>query len=180
MTITVIPHTLPSIDYDDWSDSPVLNVINFGSVFYDPSSTIPWMEVPNMTSENSFFLQLLQGGQLNGESPTGGIALQAGTGGADSGASIFFVIDFLTTPFSPGIVSGDTTTAITWNADASGFPVPAWTVFTGTFTVFGVDNAPGVFYTPAVSGNWVGPAPTTVQQALDRIAANTANAHPIP
>jgi hypothetical protein len=31
-----------------------------------------------------------------------------------------------------------------------------------------------------VSGNWAGSAPTTVQQALDRIAANTTNAHPIP
>jgi hypothetical protein len=35
-------------------------------------------------------------------------------------------------------------------------------------------------YTPAVPANWAGAAPTTVQQALDRIAANTLNAHPIP
>ena len=34
-----------------------------------------------------------------------------------------------------------------------------------------LNYAPAVGYTPAVSGNWVGPAPTTVQQALDRIAA---------
>lgn len=36
-----------------------------------------------------------------------------------------------------------------------------------------------VAYT-ADATKWVGPAPTTVKQALDRIAANTANAHPIP
>jgi hypothetical protein len=35
-------------------------------------------------------------------------------------------------------------------------------------------------YTPGAPGNWVGPAPTTLQQALDRIAANVGNAHPIP
>jgi hypothetical protein len=38
----------------------------------------------------------------------------------------------------------------------------------------------GTNYTPTTPSNWVSPAPTTVQQALDRIAANTANAHPIP
>ena len=37
-----------------------------------------------------------------------------------------------------------------------------------------------VAYTPADATKWVGPAPTTVQQALDRIAANTTNTHPIP
>ena len=180
VTIAVVPHTLPSFDYDDWTDAPVLNIVNFGSIFYDPSSTIPWINVPNTTSENSFYVQLLQSGEINGGAPAGGIALEGGTGGAGSGASIFFVIDFLTIPFNPAIVSGDTTTTMAWNADASGFPVPAWTAFTGDFTVYPVDNAQGSFYTPAVSGHWVGPAPTTVQQALDRIAANTTNTHPIP
>lgn len=32
-------------------------------------------------------------------------------------------------------------------------------------------DARSVPYTPAVSGNWVSPAPSTVGQALDRIAA---------
>ena len=35
-------------------------------------------------------------------------------------------------------------------------------------------------YSPAVPGNWAGAPPTTIQQALDRIAANTTNTHPIP
>jgi hypothetical protein len=47
-------------------------------------------------------------------------------------------------------------------------------------TPFLLDNAIRVAYTPNVPGNWSGAAPTTVQQALDRIAANTTNAHPIP
>ena len=51
-------------------------------------------------------------------------------------------------------------------------------------TAFGFQSVLGdshlVRYTPGDVTKWVGPAPTTVQQALDRIAANTANAHPIP
>jgi hypothetical protein len=35
-------------------------------------------------------------------------------------------------------------------------------------------------YAPAVPTNWAGSPPTTVTDALDRIAANTSNAHPIP
>jgi len=31
-------------------------------------------------------------------------------------------------------------------------------------------SAPGTAYTPAVTGNWTGADPTTVQAALDRIA----------
>ncbi len=38
----------------------------------------------------------------------------------------------------------------------------------------------GIDYTPTTPGNWAGSPPTTVQQALDRIAANVGNAHPIP
>lgn len=37
-----------------------------------------------------------------------------------------------------------------------------------------------VTYTAGDATKWVAPAPTTVQQALDRIAANTTNTHPIP
>jgi hypothetical protein len=58
-------------------------------------------------------------------------------------------------------------------------PVGSLLVATGTGNW--TFNATGNYgYTPAVSGNWVGPAPTTVKEALDRIAANTGNAHPIP
>ena len=51
---------------------------------------------------------------------------------------------------------------------------------TGSFTIQLLAMAPQVAYTPADATKWVGPAPTTVQQALDRIAANTTNTHPIP
>jgi hypothetical protein len=40
--------------------------------------------------------------------------------------------------------------------------------------------AVSVAYNPGVPGNWAGAPPTTVEQALDRIAANVGNAHPIP
>jgi hypothetical protein len=41
-------------------------------------------------------------------------------------------------------------------------------------------TAAGTAYSPGVPGNWVAPPPTTVQQALDRIAANTTSTFPIP
>jgi hypothetical protein len=41
-------------------------------------------------------------------------------------------------------------------------------------------NARLTAYNPAVPGNWAGTPPATVAQALDRIAANVGNAHPIP
>lgn len=50
----------------------------------------------------------------------------------------------------------------------------------GTTISYQFVNAASALYSPAVPGNWAGSPPTTVQQALDRIAANTANAHPIP
>lgn len=51
---------------------------------------------------------------------------------------------------------------------------------TGLLTLTYVSQAGQITYPPGNPANWVGPAPTTVQQALDRIAANTTNAHPIP
>lgn len=47
---------------------------------------------------------------------------------------------------------------------------------------FGNVLATNLDYTPGTPANWVGPAPTTVQQALDRLAAKVAalNGGPIP
>jgi len=59
-------------------------------------------------------------------------------------------------------------------------PAMSSALFFGTYGDFLSCNASGEAYTPSVPGNWVGPAPATVQEALDRIAANTTNAHPIP
>lgn len=182
--ITVIPKTLPSFDFDadNWAKGPTFTVTTFGAIVQDTTATIAWLKVPTSTSLFGFFFQLLLGGQLlnNGATSVAGIELESGGGGPGSGGSVEFVINFLTNLVSNTTILGDTTTSLQWNADASGYPVPTWTQFTGTFENFPVDTAPGIAYTPAVSGNWVGPAPTTVQEALDRIAANTGNAHPIP
>lgn len=43
-----------------------------------------------------------------------------------------------------------------------------------------VNDAFGEAYTPAVPGNWAIPRPTTVQEALDRMAANIPAITPIP
>jgi|HubBroStandDraft_4_1064222.scaffolds.fasta_scaffold154642_2 hypothetical protein len=68
---------------------------------------------------------------------------------------------------------------VSYSATSPG--IPTTLVLTGGAPApLPLTGSEGVAYVPAVSGNWVGPAPTTVQQALDRIAANTTNAHPIP
>lgn len=61
-----------------------------------------------------------------------------------------------------------------------GAAISAQADYTGTLTLIFEQNAASAAYTPGDPTKWVGPAPTTVQQALDRIAANTTNAHPIP
>lgn len=40
-------------------------------------------------------------------------------------------------------------------------------------------DAGSVAYTPSNPADWVSPAPTTAQEALDRLAAS-AGAHPVP
>jgi hypothetical protein len=62
--------------------------------------------------------------------------------------------------------SGSATLGQTYLADGAG----NWTI----------NNVAHGAYAPSVPGNWAGIPPTTVQQALDRIAANTTNTHPIP
>jgi hypothetical protein len=66
-----------------------------------------------------------------------------------------------------------------YSATAGGIP-PVVTLVGGAALPVNLTAANGLGYVPGVPGNWVGPAPTTVQQALDRIAANVGNAHPIP
>jgi hypothetical protein len=66
-----------------------------------------------------------------------------------------------------------------YSATAGGVP-PVITLAGGAPPPILLTDAHGIGYTPAVPGNWVAPPPTTEQEAFDRIAANTTNAHPIP
>jgi hypothetical protein len=76
-------------------------------------------------------------------------------------------------------IGGVETSTVAWEADGSTPPL-ASALFSGANQYDPSDSAPNILYTPAVPGNWAGTAPKTIQQALDRIAANTTNTHPIP
>jgi hypothetical protein len=76
-------------------------------------------------------------------------------------------------------IGGQVGAQLFWENDASTPPL-ASSLYLGTLNQEPTAQAAYVEYSPAVPANWVSPPPTTVAQALDRIAANTTNAHPIP
>lgn len=64
----------------------------------------------------------------------------------------------------------DAASLITFTSDSASYPKHSNVSITGTPTVTLLNDAYGTLYTPAVSGNWT-TQPTTIQQALDMIAA---------
>jgi hypothetical protein len=87
------------------------------------------------------------------------------------------VFDGMGTTVTDGLVLNGSTTSYT--STSSGIPMSV-TLSGGASPPVITNGANSVAYVPGVPGNWAGSPPTTVQQALDRIAANTGNAHPIP
>jgi hypothetical protein len=73
-------------------------------------------------------------------------------------------------------ISGPAGSSIDMQLDAS-VEVPTLPAFLGALTTVFIDEALQVQYTPAVLANWSGVAPTSVANALDRIAAKVG---PIP
>ena len=169
--ITTASKTLPSIDYDDWTETPTIALIA-AEWFIDSTATIPPVSIPG---DGNLFLLLYAGsGTIVSAAPTVGlIKLETGAG--------VQVYVFGLAVVDPATFVGGAGTTLQYVGDPTAYPVPAWTLFTGTLTPQApLGNATGVTYTPAVPGNWAGTAPATVQEALDRIAANTTNTHPIP
>jgi hypothetical protein len=67
-----------------------------------------------------------------------------------------------------------------YTTSADGIPLTVTQLNGAPAPIISSGGAGATVYTPTVPGNWAGSPPTTVQQALDRIAANTSNTHPIP
>ena len=73
-------------------------------------------------------------------------------------------------------INGVNSVATRVRATSDSIPIRSRVTITGTAsTLTRVDDAFGVAYTPTVAGNWAAP-PTTVQEALDRLAAATPGA----
>lgn len=76
------------------------------------------------------------------------------------------------------IINGVNNVATRVRATVDSIPIRSRVTIIGTgSTLIRVDDAFGLAYTPANPGNWAAPLPTTVQEALDRIAAQIG---PIP
>ena len=156
---------LPSLDWDVWTLGPEL-ILEGGTIYVDPVATIPPISVP------AGILFTLEFARFAGV--TMGAAVPVIALGAGSSLSFY---SSTSVPLPAGAISGGATETIYYQVDAGGFPVPAWTVFTGSVTVTFTDVAPGVTYTPVAAGSWAGGAvPMPVQDALDRIAAAIAGA----
>lgn len=65
----------------------------------------------------------------------------------------------------------DAASLITLTSDSASYPVYSEITVTGTPTITLLNDAYGTLYTPATPANW-GTVPTTIQQALDLIAAH--------
>jgi hypothetical protein len=73
------------------------------------------------------------------------------------------------------IVNGVNNVITRVRATVDSIPIRSRVTLIGTNTfLVRVDDAFGLAYTPTNPGNWIAPPPTTVQEALDRIAAKLA------
>jgi hypothetical protein len=91
---------------------------------------------------------------------------------------LFFTINCLDFPSTfDTTISGPATSSIQFQLDASVPQTISLPAFLGATSIVQIDDAVGVTYTPADLVHWSGVAPTSVKNALDRIAAKIT---PIP
>ncbi len=87
----------------------------------------------------------------------------------------FAIIENIFNPFPNSgslIVNGVNNVITQVRATSDSIPISQRVILVGTATnLIRVNDAFGVAYTPSNPSDWIAPAPTTVQEALDRIAA---------
>jgi hypothetical protein len=93
-----------------------------------------------------------------------------------SAGQIVEVNAFLQATVATNVVRGGAGTIFIFEWDSTVTP-PAFTGFTGTLLEFAQSNAANQKYTAATIANWSGTNPTSVANALDRLAAHTG---PVP
>lgn len=168
--------TLPSFDYDAsvWAGGP--DIVFGHYVFFDLGSgspTIPPFTVPVAALCPQLTVGLI-GTFGEGFLTYGGtVALFKLTSGGVSGGGVVVLNALTAGPFPANLFSGDSSTGVALYADASSWPLPSWTGFTGGVAPHVMlDVAAGVAYTPTTTANWTS-QPTTAQAGLDNIAAQT-------
>jgi len=181
------------------------SLIGFATIALDAAATGPAIQIPAGGGPGEFAIVASLGGLDNSANP--GIAV---VGVAVGGFAAFYLSGFSQTHWSflltGNEIGGPVGSNVIYQHDDTSPPLTS-ALFFGTLEddldsqlqwggsggaaakqVATSDGAGNVIwasgaassYTPAVPGNWAGAPPTTIQQALDRIAANVLNAHPIP
>lgn len=163
--------TLPSIDYD-WTGTSLFNLGIVGSLVLSATATVAAIQIP---PGNTLVVDVSEALSITSDEPTGLVPIiELETGGA----SVFFIItDLLTGSGAIAVqtVGGDATGTLAYFADATGWPMPSWTLFSGTLTQVMIDAADGVAYNDS-SGPPTGAA--NVQSAIDIIKSFTQPLYP--
>jgi hypothetical protein len=152
--------TLPSIDFTDWSGGPTL-LLNYSEIVLMTGTTISPISVPANATFNFIAEQSTEFSST--DAPT----ISFITLGANAFLITYYSL-FTSTPaelFPLNFVGGESSATWIYNADASGFPLLAYT-FTGTIYSTYIDNAIGVLY---------GDGTTTVAAALDALQPKSGN-----
>jgi len=163
--------TSKAFDYTDWTLSPLLT-FTYAYLTTGPDATVAPFQLPASTFNFPFSVQCISNnGFSNLGSPVPLFAL-AGSGGGGAAITFYLVLNTYG-PLPVTFISGDSTTILDYYGDASYFPMPAWSLFTGTIHSFPVDEAAGVTYNDAL----VSPLlfVSQVQAAIDSLKSGIGN-----
>jgi hypothetical protein len=164
VTVTATCLTEPALTYPNGTSA--LLIVDNGATFQlAAGATVPAFTVPN-----GFELQvdMRSNGFITGV--TGVPCFEAASGGELFAIAV--VGSFVTATSFGGAVGG----IFVFRNDASVTPA-AWSINAGTYLPLPYDNSVNMSYVAATVANWSGTNPTSVANALDRIAAKI---EPIP
>ena len=138
--------TEKAFDYTDWSAGPLFSMM-YSVIQTGPNATVAPFQLPVSTQANGFNVQTYDSGFVNNGPAVPFFALAGSGGGEGSGANLLVYLHFNTYGSLPvTFLSGDSTTSLSFITDASYFPEPAWSLFTGSSYPTIVDNAVGIAY----------------------------------
>jgi hypothetical protein len=147
----------------------IVNCYDATFLFDGPAATLPVMQI-NAPYIGMFFSH---SSELRNSHNPGAAVLDI-----TAGSLLLLSIDTLFFPSSfDSTISGPVGSSLQLETDASQTSTPSIPAFLGVFTTARIDNAANIDYVPANLVNWSGVAPTSVANALDRIAAKIG---PIP
>jgi hypothetical protein len=131
--------TKPAISYTSFADAPLLELVD-AEINLSALATIPAIEIP--AGANSLVLLVTRSSTLSNSSVGSGIV------GIGVGATLFLVCTeiVLNPPIGPALslatMQGGAGTNLAYIGDGTAFPIPIWSLFTGTTVATTLDNFP--------------------------------------